>query len=94
MEMDGNGKFWKLTYIRRGGVKCVNQNFPQYIVCDRKNFEKFEKNFFDFENFEMKKGKRKYQMIELVNGIILFIIFSIFCVYLCLCIIEELIGKK
>lgn len=56
--------------------------------------ENFLKIFFDFENFEMKKGKRKYQMIELVNGIILFIIFSIFCVYLCLCILEELISKK
>lgn len=40
MKMYGDGKFWELTYIHRGGVKCVNQNFPRYIICDRKNFEK------------------------------------------------------
>ena len=69
--------------------------FPTIYNLRQKNFEKkLKKNFFDFENFEMKKGKRKYQMIELVNGIILFIIFSIFCVYLCSCILEELISKK
>ena len=90
MEIYGNGKFWKLTYIHRGGVKCAKQNFPRYIICGRKNFEKIKKNFFDFENFELKKGKN----IKLINGILLFIIFSIFCVYLCSCIIEALIGKK
>lgn len=46
METNGNGKFWKLTYIHRGGVKCVNQNFPQYIICGRKILKKIEKNFF------------------------------------------------
>jgi len=69
MKMYGNGKFWKLTYIHRGGVKCANQNSPQYIICGRKIWKKIWKKFFRFWKFwnENLKWKKEKENIKWLN---------------------------